>query len=77
MGESLAPLQQANIQLDGSLTVDKTGASTLRRHPQRGAGNYSLRIGGFVTKDFTVGRTVRYFGTPDLNADLDIEASMW
>ena len=39
-------------------------------------GNYTLRIGGFVTRDFTVERgTVRYFGTPDLNADLDIEAS--
>ena len=38
-------------------------------------GNYALKIGGIVTRDFTVERgTVRYFGTPDLNAELDIEA---
>src|SRR5206468_852946 len=30
---------------------------------------------GFVARDFQVQRgTVRYFGTPDLNADLDIQA---
>jgi hypothetical protein len=39
-------------------------------------GNYTLRIGGIVSREFTVDRgTVRYFGTPDLNAELDIEAT--
>jgi translocation and assembly module TamB len=77
MGESFwLRSSEANIQLDGSLTVNKT-RSQYRYDGTLNAvrGNYSLRIGGFVTKDFTVERgTVRYFGTPDLNADLDIEA---
>ena len=77
MGESFwLRSNEANIQLDGSLTVNKV-RSQYRYDGTLNAvrGNYSLRIGGFVTKDFTVERgTVRYFGTPDLNADLDIEA---
>ena len=78
MGESFwLRSNEANIQLGGDLTVNKIRdryrydgtLSALR-------GNYALRIGGFVTRDFTVDRgTVRYFGTPDLNAALDIEAS--
>ena len=37
-------------------------------------GRYNLYAGPFV-KDFTVERgTVRYYGNPSLNADLDIEA---
>ena len=37
-------------------------------------GTYALKIGP-VTRDFTVSQgTVRYFGTPDLNAELDITA---
>jgi hypothetical protein len=65
----------ANIQLSGQLTVDK-----LRRayRPvgtlQAVRGTYALKIGP-VTRDFTVSQgTVRYFGTPDLNAELDITA---
>ncbi len=77
MGESFwLRSSEANIQLDGSLTVDKR-KNQYRYDGTLNAlrGNYALRIGGFVTKDFTVERgTVRYFGTPDLNADLDIEA---
>lgn len=77
MGESFwLRSTEANIQLDGSLTVDKH-KNQYRYDGTLNAvrGNYALRIGGFVTKDFTVERgTVRYFGTPDLNADLDIEA---
>jgi len=68
---------EANIQLDGSLTV----AKSRERYRYDGTlnavrGSYALRIGGLVTREFTVQRgTVRYFGTPDLNAELDIEAS--
>ena len=77
MGESFwLRSTEANIQLDGSLSVEKH-KNQYRYDGTLNAvrGNYALRIGGFVTKDFTVERgTVRYFGTPDLNADLDIEA---
>jgi hypothetical protein len=78
MGESFwLRSSEANIQLDGDMTVTKVreryrydGTLNARR------GTYALRIGGIVTRDFTVDRgTVRYFGTPDLNADLDIEAT--
>jgi len=78
MGESFwLRSDEANIQLDGNLTVAKV-RDRYRFDGTLNAvrGNYTLRIGGFVTRDFTVDRgTVRYFGTPDLNADLDIEAS--
>jgi TamB, inner membrane protein subunit of TAM complex len=77
MGESFwLRSSEANIQLDGSLTVNKV-RTNYRYDGTLNAvrGNYGLRIGGLVTRDFTVERgTVRYFGTPDLNADLDIEA---
>jgi translocation and assembly module TamB len=78
MGESFwLRSSEANIQLDGDLTINKI-RDRYRYDGTLNAlrGNYGLRIGGFVTRDFTVDRgTVRYFGTPDLNADLDIEAS--
>jgi hypothetical protein len=77
MGESFwLRSSEANIQLDGSLTIEKHRAQYRYDGTLNAVrGNYALRIGGFVTKDFTVERgTVRYFGTPDLNADLDIEA---
>jgi translocation and assembly module TamB len=78
MGESFwLRSSEANIQLDGSLTVGKV-REKYRYDGTLNAvrGNYALRIGGLVTREFTVRRgTVRYFGTPDLNADLDIEAS--
>jgi translocation and assembly module TamB len=78
MGESFwLRSSEANIQLDGELTVNKV-RDRYRYDGTLNAvrGNYALRIGGFVTRDFDVVRgTVRYFGTPDLNADLDIEAT--
>lgn len=66
---------EANIQLEGSVAVQKDrriyrldGTFTAPR------GTYTLKIGP-VTKAFDVSRgVVRYFGTPDLNANLDIEA---
>jgi len=76
MGESFwLRSTEANIQLDGSIDVDKVRNDyrvdgTLRTV----RGRYNLYAGPFV-KDFTVERgTVRYYGNPSLNADLDIEA---
>ncbi len=66
---------EANIQLAGQLTVSKVR----REYRPVGTlsavrGTYALKIGP-VTRDFTVTQgTVKYFGTPDLNAELDITA---
>ena len=67
---------EANIQLDGGLVVTKSRDRYRYDGTLNAArGNYALRIGSVVTRDFTVDHgTVRYFGTPDLNAALDIEA---
>lgn len=68
---------EANIQLEGTVIVDK---GRRRNYLISGAldaprGSYTLKLGP-VTRNFSVTRgTVRYFGTPDLNAELDIEAS--
>lgn len=67
---------EADIQLSGPVTIGKIakqyrldGTLTTPR------GNYRLPLGPTITKDFTVTRgEVRYFGTPDLNASLDIDA---
>lgn len=68
---------EANIQLAGEVTVNKvrdryrfTGTLETPR------GTYRLELlPGFATREFAVTRgQVRYFGTPDLNADLDIDA---
>lgn len=66
---------EANIQLAGNLTVNKarneyrmTGTLVAQR------GTYRLPLGP-VTREFTVTRgEVRYFGTTDLDADVDIDA---
>ncbi len=65
----------ANIKLSGSATVNKVarnyrldGTLTAER------GQYTLKM-GFITRDFDVRRgTVRFLGTPDLNAELDLTA---
>ena len=66
---------EANIQLGGQVRVDK-----LRRDYRVDGrmdalrGNFALVIGP-VRRDFKVQKgQVRFLGTPDLNADLDIEA---
>lgn len=71
---------EANVQLEGQVTVNKE-----RRRSRRGdyrvsgqfttpRGSYTLKLGP-VYRTFAVDRgTVRYFNTPDLNADLDIAA---
>jgi hypothetical protein len=66
---------ESNIQLEGGLRVNKV-KKNYRWDGTLDAvrGTYTLKA-QFVTRGFEVLRgTVRYFGTPDLNADLDIEA---
>jgi autotransporter translocation and assembly factor TamB len=68
---------EANIQLAGRVFVSKQRAQyRLDGALQTPRGSYLLQLGlGSNTREFTVTRgEVRYFGTPDLNADLDIDA---
>lgn len=76
---------EANIQLDGAFTVDRWVEDRISRYRLDGTlgaprGTYRLTIGPqnspfAVTRDFRVTRgTVRFFGTPDFNPDLDITA---
>jgi translocation and assembly module TamB len=66
---------EANIQLTGTAIVNKVRDSYfLSGTLQAPRGTYRLAIGP-VTREFVVTQgTVRYFGTPDLDAELDISA---
>jgi translocation and assembly module TamB len=66
---------EANIQLTGSVQVNKVrNTYVLSGTLQAPRGTYRLLVGP-VTREFVVSEgTVRYFGTPDLNAELDISA---
>lgn len=66
---------EANIQLEGGVTVQKN-RNLYRFDGEFRAvrGTYNLKLLA-ITRSFDVTRgLVRYFGEPDLNADLDIEA---
>ncbi len=67
---------EANIQLTGLATVNKVRNNYLLSGTlQAPRGTYRLIVGP-VTREFVVRRgTVQYFGTPDLDAALDIEAT--
>jgi autotransporter translocation and assembly factor TamB len=67
---------EANIQLAGTVRVNKEGPDYLLTGTlQAPRGVYRLTVGP-VSREFTVTQgTVRYFGTPDLDAELNIEAS--
>jgi translocation and assembly module TamB len=67
---------EANIQLTGTVNVSKDGRNyVLSGTLQAPRGTYRLVVGP-VTREFVVTQgTVRYFGTPDLNAELDIQAT--
>jgi translocation and assembly module TamB len=67
---------EANIQLAGDLVVNKFGKQYLLNGTlQAQRGTYRLPLGP-VTREFAVTRgEVRYFGTADLDADVDIEGS--
>jgi translocation and assembly module TamB len=70
---------EANIQLSGDVTVSKTTEGVLNPYRLDGTlravrGTYRLTVGP-TSKDFQVSRgEVRFFGTPDLNPQLDIAA---
>ena len=66
---------EANIQLTGSVRVNKVKSTYLLSGTlQAPRGTYRLMIGP-VTREFVVTQgTVQYFGTPDLDAALDISA---
>ncbi|MGH7615278.1 MAG: translocation/assembly module TamB domain-containing protein [Gemmatimonadales bacterium] len=66
---------EANIQLTGRLNVNKVNRNfLLTGNLQAPRGTYRLLVGP-VTREFVVTQgSVRYFGTPDLDAGLDIEA---
>jgi autotransporter translocation and assembly factor TamB len=66
---------EANIQLTGSVVVNKVRSSYLLSGTlQAPRGTYRLVVGP-VSREFVVTQgTVHYFGTPDLDAELDIEA---
>ena len=70
---------EANIQLAGDVTVSKTTENALNPYRLDGTlravrGNYRLTVGP-TSKDFQVSRgEVRFYGTPDLNPQLDIVA---
>ncbi len=70
---------EANIQLAGDVTVSKTAESALNPYRLDGTlravrGTYRLTVGP-TSKDFQVSRgEVRFYGTPDLNPQLDIAA---
>ena len=66
---------EANIQLTGNATVNKVRSNYLLSGTlQAPRGTYRLVVGP-VSREFIVTQgTVHYFGTPDLNAELDIEA---
>jgi autotransporter translocation and assembly factor TamB len=68
--------RDANVQLAGAVFVNKVrdeyrldGTLEARR------GTYRLQLGLGNSREFTVtGGEIRYLGTPDLNADLDVDA---
>lgn len=66
---------EANIKLAGEVRANKVRREyRLDGVLEAGPGVYTLKIGP-VSRDFDVQRgSVTYFGTPDLNAGLDIEA---
>ena len=67
---------EANIQLTGAVNVSKRARDyVLSGTLQAPRGTYRLIVGNVLSREFIVtDGTVRYFGTPDLNAELNITA---
>src|SRR5256712_7030042 len=67
---------EANIQLAGTVFLKKERKEYLVSGTlQASRGTYRLKVGP-VTREFVVSQgTVRYFGTPDQDAELNIEAN--
>ncbi len=66
---------EADVQLAGDVSVIKRGEDyRLNGTLTATRGFYRLQLGPAVTRDFVVTRgEIRFLGTPDLNADLDID----
>lgn len=66
-----------NIQLEGSVQVSKLGREyRVAGELNTPRGDYQLQVGGIINRTFQIDHgTVRYVGTPDLNAELDLQAS--
>jgi autotransporter translocation and assembly factor TamB len=67
---------EANVQLGGAVLVNKVrDRYRLDGTLQALRGTYRLQMGLGTSREFAVTRgEIRYLGTPDLNADLDIDA---
>src|SRR6266566_2255788 len=67
---------EANIQLAGSVRLSKQRNQYLVSGTlQAVRGTYRLKVGSVLSREFVVSEgTVRYFGTPDQDAALDIKA---
>ena len=67
---------EANIQLAGSVRLSKQRNLYLVSGTLQAArGTYRLKVGSVLSREFVVtDGTVKYFGTPDQDAALDIEA---
>ncbi|MGD8726554.1 MAG: translocation/assembly module TamB domain-containing protein, partial [Gemmatimonadales bacterium] len=68
--------RDANVQLGGAVVVNKIrGVYRLDGTLEARRGTYRLQLGLGNSREFTVtGGEIRYLGTPDLNADLDVDA---
>lgn len=68
---------EAEIQLEGTVQVSKQRRNYIvAGELNTPRGEYTLDIRGLVSRKFIIDRgTVRYFGTSDLNAELDIQAT--
>jgi autotransporter translocation and assembly factor TamB len=66
----------ANVLLTGNLSVNKLRSQyRIDGTLQAPRGTYRLPLALGISRDFAVtGGQIRYLGTPDLNADLDIDA---
>ncbi len=67
---------EANVQLAGALLVNKVrDVYRLNGTLEARRGTYRLQLGLGNSREFSVtGGEIRYLGTPDLNADLDVDA---
>jgi hypothetical protein len=78
-GDAWLRSSEANIQLQGGVTVNKLRDQyRLNGTLQTPRGTYRLQprfVGELITREFTVTRgQLTYFGTPDLDASIDIDA---
>lgn len=66
-----------NIQLEGAVQASKRGREyRVAGELSTPRGDYQLELGGVLNRTFKIDHgTVRYLGTPDLDAELDIQAS--